>query len=38
METMTNGVMPVFDMARNDDGAFGENGIWFLLLLFLFAN
>lgn len=38
METMTNGVMPVFDMARNDDGAFGENGIWFLLLLFLFAG
>ena len=38
METMTNGVMPVFDMARNDDGTFGENGIWFLLLLFLFAG
>lgn len=38
METMTNGVMPVFDMARNDDGMFGGNGIWFLLVLFLFGG
>ena len=38
METMTNGVMPVFDMARNDDGMCGGNGIWFLLLLFLFGG
>lgn len=38
METMTNGVMPVFDMARNNDGFYGGNGIWFLLLLFLFGG
>lgn len=38
METMTNGVMPVFDMARNDDEMFGGNGIWFLLLIFLFGG
>lgn len=38
METMTNGVMPVFDMAdRNSDG-FGEGGwIWIILLFFIFG-
>ena len=38
METMTNGVMPVFDMAERNDGMFGGDGIWVLLLLFLFGG
>lgn len=38
METMTNGVMPVFDMADRNDGMFGGDGIWVLLLLFLFGG
>ena len=37
METMTNGVMPVYDMADRDNG-FGGDGIWVLFLLFLFIG
>lgn len=39
METMTNGVMPVFDMAdRGKEDGMGGSWIWIILLFFLFGG